>query len=206
MTQFVNPKKIYPLREKRRNNTRAVLVKTCNKLLNENGYRNITMQNVADVAGIHVQTLYKHFPTKFSLASSASCEALRGLMRDRKTDTFAVWKSYVLEKAEEISSFEQGEFFLETVDSLSQNEQLTQLQLAIGNEYIEILKLNIALDLSMDKEKDLMPKLIANLIYTTNTHNTEAWIRSGGRFNLVESSQKMLSQTLKLINSIRSSN
>ena len=67
MTQFVNPKKIYPLREKRRNNTRAVLVKTCNKLLNENGYRNLTMQNVADVAGIHVQTLYKHFPTKFSL-------------------------------------------------------------------------------------------------------------------------------------------
>ena len=128
------------------------------------------MQNVADEAGIHVQTLYKHFPTKFSLASSASCEALRELMKNRKIDTFEIWKSYVLEKAEEISSFEQGEFFLETVDSLSQSEQLTQLQLAIGNEYIEILKFNIALDLSMDKEKDLMPKLIANLIYTTNTH------------------------------------
>ena len=98
-------KKVYPLRDKKRSNTRATLIKTCNKMIIEKGYKNMTMQAVADEAGIHVQTLYKHFSTKFDLASVAGCQALREIMENRNSDTLNIWEAYVMSNAITISQY-----------------------------------------------------------------------------------------------------
>ena len=204
MVQKNNIKKIYPLRERKRTNTRAVLVSACVKLLAEKGYKNLTMQNVADEAGIHVQTLYKHFPTKFDLASTASCEELRRRMKVRNQDTFREWSEYVIERASEITNFDQGKLFLGTIDSTFSSENSQQLSLAIASEYTDILIRNIAKDLSMNHEQDLMPKIIGNIIYTASTHNTLEWYRAGGKTDLIQQSKKMLDKTKFLIDAITS--
>lgn len=202
MAQENQIKRIYPLRDKKRTNTRASLVSTCVKLLSKNGYKNLTMQAVADEAGIHVQTLYKHFPTKFDLASTASCEELRRRMKVRNQDTFSEWSKYVIERASEITNFDKGKLFLGTIDSTISSEHSEQLSLAIASEYTDILTRNIAKDLSMDHEKDLLPKVIGNIIYTSSTHNTLEWYRAGGKTDLIEQSKKMLIETKILVDAI----
>ncbi|MFL2707207.1 MAG: TetR/AcrR family transcriptional regulator [Gammaproteobacteria bacterium] len=205
MIQENKIKKVYPLRDRKRSKTRATLVTTCDKLLSQYGYKALTMQAVADEAGIHVQTLYKHFPTKFDLASTASCEGLRRRMLNRNVDTFSEWSGYVIEKSIEISSYDKGKLFLGTIDITLGNENSEQLSLAIGNEYTDILAKNIAKDFQMNQETDLLPSIIGNIIYTASTHNTLEWHRMGGKTDLVESCKKMLSNTKELIDAVISS-
>ena len=203
MSKSSKIKTIYPLREKKRSNTRAVLISTCDKLISRDGYKNMTMQAVADEAGIHVQTLYKHFPTKFDLAATSSCETLRNKMKSRNTDTLNEWKVHVMEKAAEITEYDKGALFLETIDITMSNEYSEQLTLAIANETIEILTENIAMDLSMDKSDDLLPKIIGNLLYTTSTHNTLSWHKSGGEKDLVKTTNDSLDEIFRLINVLK---
>ena len=203
MSKSSEIKTIYPLREKKRSNTRAVLISTCDKLISRDGYKNMTMQAVANEAGIHVQTLYKHFPTKFDLAATSSCETLRNRMKNRHSDTLNEWKSYVTEKASEITEYDKGALFLETIDITMGNEYSKQLTFAIANETIEILTENIAMDLSMDKSDDLLPKIIGNLLYTTSTHNTLSWHKSGGEKDLVKTTNDSLDEIFRLINVLK---
>ena len=196
-------KKVYPLRDKKRSNTRATLIKTCNKMIIEKGYKNMTMQAVADEAGIHVQTLYKHFSTKFDLASVAGCQALREIMENRNSDTLNIWEAYVMSNAITISQYNKGAEFIGTIELALNSQQSEQLTLAVASETIEILTENLAIDLSMDKYKDLLPSIIGNLLYTASTHNTLSWYRSGGEKDLVELTKNMFLETFKLIEAIR---
>jgi hypothetical protein len=83
------------------------------------------------------------------------------------------------------------------------NEYSEQLTLAIANETIEILTENVAMDLSMDKSDDLLPKIIGNLLYTTSTHNTLSWHKSGGEKDLVKTTNDSLDEIFRLINVLK---
>lgn len=58
------------LREQQKQQTRIVLMEAAMRLFAEQGYENVTLNQIAEHAGIHVQTLFKHFKTKVSLATS----------------------------------------------------------------------------------------------------------------------------------------
>lgn len=88
----------YPLRSKRRQQTRAALIQSAFKLMSERGFDNVTMQEVADDAGTHAQTLYSHFPNKYALSAAAAVESLREALEKRETDTMTFWRAWVEEK------------------------------------------------------------------------------------------------------------
>ena len=60
----------FPLRTKRKMETRLKLVRSARHLFLTKGYDNTTLEEVAEAAGLHVQTLYRHFGTKQDLAKA----------------------------------------------------------------------------------------------------------------------------------------
>src|ERR1700722_18835835 len=87
------------LREQKKTRTRAALAAAASDLFARYGYPNVTMAQVAELAGVADQTLYNYFPTKESLVFDKAGEleqavlgALAGCPPDaRMLDAFTGW-------------------------------------------------------------------------------------------------------------------
>ena len=97
-------KREYPLRDKRRRETRAAMIAAAGTLIAERGFNNVTMQEVADHAGMHAQTLYAHFPNKYALGAEAEMEAIRAAIVERKNDTLSFWRTWVKSAARTVQA------------------------------------------------------------------------------------------------------
>ena len=88
----------FPLREKRKAQTRASLIKAAQDLFSRKGYDETTLEQIAGHAGLHVQTLYRHFSSKQDLATAGDQDVLdrfRQLIEDpaREGNTFEFWRA-----------------------------------------------------------------------------------------------------------------
>lgn len=67
-----------PLRSKRAEETKATLIRTATDLFTTNGWTNTGMRDIAREAGVAVETLYKHFPSKRRLLDAVVDQAAAG--------------------------------------------------------------------------------------------------------------------------------
>ena len=87
-------------RKERKASTRRNLIMSSQKLFAAKGYDGTTLEEIAEDAGLHVQTLYRHFANKAELLNAGDEERLntfRIAIRSRKqTDcTFKFWRNWV---------------------------------------------------------------------------------------------------------------
>ncbi|HEX8865841.1 MAG TPA: helix-turn-helix domain-containing protein [Lentzea sp.] len=73
------------LRERKKAQTRAAIAASAAELFARNGFRAVTMIEVAAAAEVSEQTVYNHFPTKESLVFDRAPE-LRAALLDRSAD------------------------------------------------------------------------------------------------------------------------
>jgi AcrR family transcriptional regulator len=67
-----------PLREKRAEETKAVLLSTATELFTTKGWASTGMRDVAREAGVAVETLYSHYPSKRALFDAVVDQAVVG--------------------------------------------------------------------------------------------------------------------------------
>lgn len=67
-----------PLRSKRAEETRATLIRTATELFTTAGWTSTGMREIARDAGVAVETLYKHFPSKRKLLDAVIDQAAAG--------------------------------------------------------------------------------------------------------------------------------
>jgi AcrR family transcriptional regulator len=83
------------LRERKKAQTRAAIAASAAELFARNGFRAVTMIEVAEAAEVSEQTVYNHFPTKESLVFDRAHE-LRAALLDHSADLltgYAEWLS-----------------------------------------------------------------------------------------------------------------
>ncbi|WP_300379202.1 TetR/AcrR family transcriptional regulator [Henriciella sp.] len=90
----------YPLRTKRKAETRKKIVGAAQEIFYRKGYDDTTLEEIAEAAGVHVQTLYRHFANKQELASSGDTSWLERFResindRDRSGNTFEFWRNWL---------------------------------------------------------------------------------------------------------------
>ena len=86
------------IRKHRKAHSRERLITAAGKLFAEFGYDDTTLESVADMAGLHVQTLYRHFPTKDELSASLMHENLtkfETFFHARECDALGAWRDWV---------------------------------------------------------------------------------------------------------------
>ncbi|MEQ8692874.1 MAG: TetR/AcrR family transcriptional regulator [Pseudomonadales bacterium] len=108
----------YPLRERRKAATRRELIRSANELFALKGYEQTTLEEIAAHAGLHVQTLYRHFANKVELATASDVEALdrfRVAIRssERTDSTFQFWREWVRDAVTQATASDGGQLYRE---------------------------------------------------------------------------------------------
>jgi AcrR family transcriptional regulator len=174
------PNPAYPLREKRKEKTRTALTKAAEELIFEVGFEEMTLDQVAERAEVHVQTLYRHFPTKLSILvhiNEGVVQELEQLLasRDEGVTTFAVWRDMVKKYA---TITENGRAPYSPSGPAALAFQMVQ------DRYILALSKGLAEDMGITGRKDRRPFLIACMLKQANDIEAVRWGAEGRKGKL----------------------
>ena len=181
----------YPLRERRKQRTRAALIDAAIGLFSTKGYDDTTLEEVAGHAGLHVQTLYRHFPSKPELAIAVDrrqIKAFRQAIEDpeRTSTTFQFWRERIVHNATQLQSEAGGLSELRALLRQQHRSPSIALRLhTLNDEYENMLTASLANDFGMDAERDLLPRLVACMLVAGNRHVANRWAEDGA-FELVD--------------------
>ena len=199
IAQESSAKQDYPLRNKRRMETRSALIKSAQRLMAEHGFESVTMQQVADDAGTHAQTLYSHFPNKYALSAAAAVEWLRIALDKRKVDTITFWRIWVEKRSSESLAANDGGPLMALVSDMKTNPKFILVNLAVTAQYIHVLSQSLAEDLGMDAKVDLLPKLIAEMLMAGSEHHISKWYEAEGDYNLLTGELSAVDEVTEII-------
>lgn len=189
-------------RRDRKAASRSSLLTNALELFSKDGYEATTQSAIAERAGLHLQTLIRHFPTKADLVAGIwqeSVEQFETFFLNREGDAIDAWRSWVEINAEQITKQEHIAATTQSLPILTAEAQdaLTR--------YREIIAEGIAEDMNVDANADLRPMLVACMLFGANVHIAETWRKK--RFNeeayiaslleVVDTAQDMLGHLFK---------
>lgn len=162
----------FPKREKKKAETRKKIIKASLELFFECASSDdVTMEGVAERAGIHVQTLYRHFPTKVGLALAGDqlyLDRFSAFINDpaREGNTFTIWREWLqLAYAEFLEDESKYRGLYRTkFKSMSSVAGLWKIQ----NAYEDILCRSLAKDFAVSADGVGLPRLVAGMLMAGN--------------------------------------
>lgn len=165
----------FPLREKRKAATRISLIRSAQALFASQGYEDTTLEEVAGHAGLHVQTLYRHFASKQELATAGDQDLLarfKDAIRDpqRRTNTFSFWREWVREAATRVTQDDGGQQYREFLLQRWTSQLVSSQLIRIGHEYEDLLTESLARDFQLSATGTGTPRLVAIMLWGVNAH------------------------------------
>ena len=182
--------KQYPMRTSRRKKTRATIIKSADKLFREHGYKNTTMNAIADAAEVHVTTVFNHFPSKTDLVSKIAGGAVIGLERaiaeHRGKTPFFTFMREVTKLGSELSSRQKVDAIHSDVGVfLGESPDVMATWVLAEAKKAAMLANYIAEEYGINIENDLRPTLVANMIVTGTVQAFQHWLELDGKTDLV---------------------
>lgn len=177
----------YPRREKKKQQTRAALLRSAMELFAEKGFEDTTMDNIAQRADLHLQTVYLHFGSKSELAAALDRESLiafQAAFAERDVDTLTFWRDWVKTSAKETMQHEG--LYREALVNLFSVPTMSTSYLDTWFQYQATLAEGIAADLGVKQTKDLLPSLVASMLWGGNAFALRRWLESEGKRNLAK--------------------
>ena len=173
--------------------TRKKLVRAARQLFISQGYDNTTLEEIAHAAGLHVQTLYRHFGTKQDLARAGDIywlelfeEAIE--KRDRTQSTFKFWRDWMSETIDHL--LEERDNFREHLKINFSTPTVLGASMEVRNRYENLLAEHLAMDFGLSADGVSSPRLVACMLVAGN-----AFVRS----NFAEQDLDIKADTLKVI-------
>ena len=152
--------------------TRRKILEAAYGVFVRSGYERATLADMSDAAGVHLQTLVRHFPTKGDLMAEihvVTLKRFRKYFSERTMDALSTWRSWVELNANltpEVLVFPSDSYRFPAVTPEGQ-EAIYQLK--------EILADGIAEDLGVNRATELRPILIACALTSGNAHVAQSW-------------------------------
>ncbi len=163
----------FPLRTKRKMATREKLVRAARQLFLSKGYDNTTLEEIAELSGLHVQTLYRHFGTKQDLAKAGDEHWFRYFestvrTRDESTTIFAFWRDFIETCVTELTE-EEG-LYRSHLKMRHSSPTIIGATQEIRYRYEDILTQHLAKDFGMSDDGMSVPRLVACALLGGNNH------------------------------------
>lgn len=171
----------FPRRTARKHSTRAALVDAAAKVFARKGVEAATLDEVAAQAGMHVQTLFRHFPNKAALAQAIELkylERFRERIEDpaRTEDTLTFWRNWVGTSANEVTGRDGGRGYRQAIQQRFAATAVPGNLLATWFEYEELLAAAFARDFGVDVDQDPRPRLMACALWAGNVNAARRWV------------------------------
>jgi AcrR family transcriptional regulator len=165
----------FPLREKRKAATRKSLIRSAQTLFASQGYEQTTLEEVAGHAGLHVQTLYRHFASKQELATAGDEDLLERFTRAirdpaRTNTTFTFWREWVGQATQRITQDDGGQQFREFLLQRWTQPLVSSQLIRIGHEYEDLLTESLARDFALPADEINTARLVAVMLWGVNSH------------------------------------
>ena len=180
------------VRARRKQSTRAALIKAADDLFETVGPDDTTLEQVAAKACLHVQTLYRHFPSKSDLTSAIDQHYLDRFTleleaRRPEQGILALWRDWVDRASRETTRRGQERYRRHLRRMLATNSgSFTSSYLRISHQYEELLTRELAVDLGVDPERDSLPRLVACMLWAANSNAARRWAMSDTQQSLNE--------------------
>lgn len=188
----------YPKREQRKQASRSALIAAAIELFGSQGFEETKLEDVADRAGLHVQTLYRHFANKRDLVTAVDQHYLQ-LFREacarRKSNTLQFWRSWQKRSTRQMVA--AGARYKKTVSDLYAIPNFPTPYLRIWHEYEQILSEGIAEDLGSRLDDQRLPILIACQLWGGTTHVFREWMKNGGNTDLEAETLAMIDRVIE---------
>jgi AcrR family transcriptional regulator len=168
--------------------TRAALMRAAGDLFENRGFEETTLEEVAARAGLHVQTLYRHFPSKNELASAVAQDVLDRFREafehpERREDTLAFWRGWV-DRCSREATRDGGQRYRRYVRRFYATPNTSTTFLRIWYQYEDLLAAALAVDFGVDPARDSLPRLVACMLWAGNVNAVRRWALSEGGADL----------------------
>ena len=187
----------FPLRTKRKLETRRKLVRAATHLFRTRGYEAVTLEEVAERAGMHVQTLYRHFATKQELASAGDTywfnlfkEAIED--PERTTNTFEFWRDWMEQTVSTLTS-DGNTALLSHLEMNHSSPTLLGVTLSIKMQYEDLLTKYLAKDFGLSPDGVGLPRLVVGMLMSANSYV---------RYRYYREQTDIMTETLKAIDMV----
>jgi AcrR family transcriptional regulator len=161
---------ILGLRARKKRDTRRLILKCANKLFHSRGYAATTLEEIAEKAGVHKQTVLRYFGSKEGIALAFRQVALdkfrEGLLDPaRNTPVLQYWRNFIEASAREVA--ERGDMlrYTKIVDS---DPGLMAASMAIHIQYEELLAAELSREAGVDPGGDLYARMLAGFLVAGN--------------------------------------
>lgn len=168
----------------RRQTTRTALIQAADHLFQKQGPEHTTLEQIAARAGLHVQTLYRHFQSKgdlFAAIDQAYLDRFRAELERRGPEQhiLLVWRDWI-DRASRECTQKGSERHRTTLRSFwsSAAGGAGFAFLRISHQYEELLTRELAADLGVDAEQDSTPRLVACMLWAANVNAAKRWAMS----------------------------
>ncbi|MEM1232174.1 MAG: TetR/AcrR family transcriptional regulator [Pseudomonadota bacterium] len=167
----------FPKREQRKQASRTALINAAIELLREHGFEDTRLEAVAERAGLHVQTLYRHFACKRELVTAVDqhyLDRFQAACAARTEDTMHFWRAWMRKSTRNMVT--AGRRYTQSVNDIYAVPNFPTPYLRIWHEYEQTLARALAEDLQCD-DQDPLPILIACMLWGGTTHVYRRWLQ-----------------------------
>lgn len=159
-----------PLRVRKAVRTRNAIVEAAIGLFEQHGFAGTTLNQIADVADVHKQTVLRYFATKEDIALALRTHTLEQLRdelqrHDRSKSVIDCWRDFVSRSAKAIAANPERFRFNQI---LLQNDRIVAQLLLIEHRYEQILSDAFAREAGVDPKTDLYAKMLAGMLVAGN--------------------------------------
>jgi AcrR family transcriptional regulator len=118
------------------------------------GYEAKTLEGVAERAGLHKQTLYRHFKSKIELAAAGD-EAQLALFKatiedqDRDDTTIQFWRKYLARAVDLATGEDEGRSYREVLHKYLESPAISSQLIRVGAQYQALLSESLEQDLKL---------------------------------------------------------
>ncbi len=192
----------YPLREQKKKRTHAQLIEAAEKLFLKQGFNNTTMDEVANMAGMHVQTLYRHFPSKTDLAiaiNTSYFDDFEQAFQSRNTKTVTFWREWVLQNITDATS-DGVEVLRINLKHRFTSQETPAAFYETDSKFEALLATGIAKDLGVSVSGDKRPMLIACMLWSGYKQTLRDWAMENRRRSLAKEVVDVIDTAIELLN------
>jgi AcrR family transcriptional regulator len=158
------------LRERKKNNTRRLILKAADELFHKKGFAAATLEEIGAKAGVHKQTVLRYFGSKDEIALAFRQVALhnfrKGLLDPhRSVSVLQYWRDFIEASATEV---EQRGDVLRYTKLVESEPVLIAASLKLQMQYEDLLASELSREAGRDPEHDLYSRLLAAFLVAGN--------------------------------------
>ncbi len=167
------------LRQRKKTRTRRAIFEEASRIFLEKGFEATTLEEIAEAADIHKQTVLRYYRSKEEIAFGLRIriyERFVERLAERPGSVLEYWRAYITETSSATSpTNELAEWFA----FLDSDVRLFAFQLRLNERYQEVLAEAFSREAGIDPDHDWFARSLAALLVAGNSNVARITIKNG---------------------------